>query len=68
MLHSINATNEFLEKPSKYDAQRLKTEIQDQLLVSYLSQIFQRPGRLVAPNPYQEDAENCLLYVYPQFL
>ena len=53
MLHSINATNEFLAKPSNYDAQRFSTEIQDQLLVSYLSQIFQRQGKLVAPKSYQ---------------
>ena len=68
MLHSINTTKEFLAKPSNYGAQRFTTKIQDQLLVSYLSQIFLRPGRLVAPNPYQEDAENCLHYVYPLFL
>ena len=53
MLHSINATNELLAKPSNYYAQRFSTEIQDRLLVSYLSQIFQRPGRLVAPKSYQ---------------
>jgi hypothetical protein len=53
MLHSINATYEFLAKPSNYDAQRFSTEIQDQLLVSYLSQIFQRQGKLVAPKSYQ---------------